>query len=134
MGYKALYRVWRPKTFEELKGQDHITEMLKNQIKQQKVAHAYLFSGPRGTGKTSVAKIFARAVNCKNPIDGEPCGECESCKEILNENSIDVIEIDASNMDEAIEKLQSIIDEEYTDDRSLKEAIIYEVVNKTKVI
>ncbi|MEZ4357307.1 MAG: DNA polymerase III subunit gamma/tau [Eubacteriales bacterium] len=107
MGYKALYRVWRPKTFAELKGQDHITEILKNQIKQEKIAHAYLFSGPRGTGKTSVAKIFARAVNCKNPVDGEPCGECESCKEILNENSIDVIEIDAAS-NNGVENIRDI--------------------------
>lgn len=107
MAYKALYRVWRPKNFSELKGQDHITEILKNQIKQQKIAHAYLFSGPRGTGKTSVAKIFARAVNCLNSIDGEPCGKCEKCSEILNETSIDVIEIDAAS-NNGVENIRDI--------------------------
>ena len=82
MSYQALYRKWRPVTFEDVKGQDHIVTTLKNQIKLDRVGHAYLFCGTRGTGKTTVAKIFAKAVNCENPVDGSPCGECPTCKAI----------------------------------------------------
>ena len=97
MGYKALYRKWRPKIFEDVIGQEHIVKTLKNQILTQNIAHAYLFSGTRGTGKTSTAKIFARAVNCLNQLDANPCNECEVCKDILNESIMDVIEIDAAS-------------------------------------
>ncbi|QUH25163.1 DNA polymerase III subunit gamma/tau [Serpentinicella alkaliphila] len=97
MGYKALYRKWRPKVFEDVIGQEHIVKTLKNQILTQNIAHAYLFSGTRGTGKTSTAKIFARAVNCLNQLDANPCNECEVCKDILNESIMDVIEIDAAS-------------------------------------
>ncbi|HBM75367.1 MAG TPA: DNA polymerase III subunit gamma/tau [Clostridiaceae bacterium] len=97
MSYIALYREWRPKTFSSIVGQEHITQILKNQIKQQRIAHAYLFCGTRGTGKTSTAKVMAKAVNCLHPIDGEPCGECEICRGIDNGNMIDVIEIDAAS-------------------------------------
>ena len=97
MSYTALYRKWRSKTFDEVKGQEPITEAFKNQIKTERIGHAYLFCGTRGTGKTSVAKIFARAVNCQNPINGNPCNECISCKSILNDSSMNVMEMDAAS-------------------------------------
>ena len=83
MAYTAIYRKFRPKTFSEIVGQDHIIKTLKNQINAGRVGHAYLFNGGRGAGKTSAAKILARAVNCLNPKDGEPCNECEVCKAML---------------------------------------------------
>ncbi|MEJ8554658.1 DNA polymerase III subunit gamma/tau [Tepidibacter sp. Z1-5] len=95
--HKALYRVYRPLKFEDVIGQEHITKTIKNQIDNDSIAHAYLFSGTRGTGKTSTAKIFARAVNCMNPDNHEPCNECEICKGILNDSIMDVIEIDAAS-------------------------------------
>ncbi|WP_434797906.1 DNA polymerase III subunit gamma/tau [Terrisporobacter vanillatitrophus] len=95
--HKALYRVYRPKTFEDVVGQEHIVKTLKNQIRNSNIGHAYLFSGTRGTGKTSTAKIFARAVNCLNPIDEEPCNECEICVDTLNDNIMDIVEIDAAS-------------------------------------
>lgn len=97
MAYMALYRKWRPNTFEEVKGQDHIVTTLRNQIKNNRIGHAYLFCGTRGTGKTSVAKLFAKAVNCEHPVDGSPCGECALCKSIANGTSMNVIEIDAAS-------------------------------------
>lgn len=95
--HKALYRTYRPQTFEDMVGQRHIIKTLKNQIKNDNVGHAYLFTGTRGTGKTSTAKIFARAVNCINPNDQEPCNKCEVCESILNDNTMDTIEIDAAS-------------------------------------
>lgn len=95
--HKALYRVYRPKTFEDVVGQEHIVKTLKNQIKNNNIGHAYLFSGTRGTGKTSTAKIFARAVNCLNSIDEEPCNQCEICVDTLNDNIMDIVEIDAAS-------------------------------------
>ncbi len=97
MAYQALYRKFRPKTFDDVMGQEHITTTLKNQIKNNNIAHAYLFSGTRGTGKTSTAKVFARAINCTNNSDGNPCNECEVCKGILDETIMDVIEMDAAS-------------------------------------
>jgi DNA polymerase-3 subunit gamma/tau len=97
MSYQALYRKWRPSTFEDVKGQDHIVNTLKNQIKLDRVGHAYLFCGTRGTGKTTIAKIFAKAVNCENPKDGSPCGECAMCKAIAAGASMNVTEIDAAS-------------------------------------
>ena len=94
MSYQALYRKFRPQEFEDVKGQDHIVTTLKNQIKADRIGHAYLFCGTRGTGKTTVAKIFAKAVNCEHPIDGSPCGECASCRAITEGSSMNVIEID----------------------------------------
>ena len=97
MSYTALYRKYRPVTFEEVSGQDHVTVTLRNQIRADRVGHAYLLTGSRGTGKTSVAKIFARAVNCEHPRDGSPCNECASCRSILADSSMNVIEIDAAS-------------------------------------
>ncbi|MBQ8298614.1 MAG: DNA polymerase III subunit gamma/tau [Clostridia bacterium] len=97
MAYVALYRKFRPHNFRDMVGQEHITKTLKNQIKNSRVAHAYLFSGGRGSGKTTTAKILARAVNCLNPIDGEPCNECEICKQALEGSLIDISEIDAAS-------------------------------------
>lgn len=97
MSYTALYRKWRPDSFESVKGQDHIVTTIKNQIKADRIGHAYLFCGTRGTGKTTIAKIFAKAVNCENPVDGSPCGECAMCKSIAANTSMNVIEIDAAS-------------------------------------
>ncbi len=97
MSYTALYRKFRPSTFEDVKGQDHIVTTLKNQIRADRIGHAYLFCGTRGTGKTTVAKILARAVNCEHPVDGSPCNECPTCKAILAGVSTNVIEIDAAS-------------------------------------
>ena len=97
MAYTALYRKFRPGEFEEVKGQGHIVTTLKNQIKADRIGHAYLFCGTRGTGKTTVAKIFAKAVNCEHPADGSPCGTCASCRAIAAGSSMNVIEIDAAS-------------------------------------
>lgn len=97
MSYTALYRKFRPQGFTDVKGQDHIVTTLKNQIKADRVGHAYLFCGTRGTGKTSIAKIFAKAANCESPLDGSPCGECALCRAIAAGTSMNVIEIDAAS-------------------------------------
>ena len=95
--YKALYRKYRSKTFDELYGQEAVVASLKNQVKNNEISHAYIFQGTRGTGKTSAAKILSRAVNCLHPVDGNPCNECENCKRILNESVLDVVEMDAAS-------------------------------------
>ena len=97
MSYMALYRKFRPSEFSEVRGQDHIVTTLKNQIKADRIGHAYLFCGTRGTGKTTVAKIFAKAVNCEHPVDGNPCGVCAACRSIAAGTSMNVIEIDAAS-------------------------------------
>ena len=97
MYYMALYRKWRPDTFEEVKGQDHVVTTLKNQIINNRIGHAFLFCGTRGTGKTSIAKLFAKAVNCEHPINGSPCNECTACRAIADGSSMNVIEIDAAS-------------------------------------
>ena len=107
MTYQALYRVWRPQTFTDVSGQGMITQTLKNAIRQGKSSHAYLFSGPRGTGKTSVAKIFAKAINCPNSTDGEPCNACSICEQITNGSLGDVIEIDAAS-NNGVEEIRDI--------------------------
>src|SRR3954463_3211302 len=95
--YQSLYRRYRPQRFEEVRGQDHVTRALRNAVREGHVAHAYLFSGPRGTGKTSTARILAKALNCTNLTDGEPCGECDSCIQIAAGSSLDVMELDAAS-------------------------------------
>ncbi|MBO4989007.1 MAG: DNA polymerase III subunit gamma/tau, partial [Clostridia bacterium] len=97
MAYLAFYRLFRPSTFSEVVRQEHIVKILTNQIEENKVGHAYLFCGPRGTGKTSVAKIFARAVNCEHPVGGSPCGKCPTCRALADPSNLDVIEIDAAS-------------------------------------
>ena len=110
MSYTALYRKFRPNCFEDVKGQDHIVTTLKNQINSGRIGHAYLFCGTRGTGKTTIAKIFARAVNCEHPVDGSPCGECPTCKAIANGSSMNVIEIDAAS-NNGVDSIREIVDE-----------------------
>ena len=110
MGYTALYREWRPKTFDDVVGQEHITTTLKNEIINDRIAHAYLFCGTRGTGKTSTAKVMAKALNCLNLQDGEPCNECEMCKKINEGLAIDVTELDAAS-NNGIDKIRDIIDD-----------------------
>lgn len=109
LAYTALYREWRPKTFTDVVGQEHITITLKNQIKNHRIAHAYLLCGTRGTGKTSTAKIFSKAVNCLNLQDGEPCNECEMCQKINSGLSIDVIEMDAASK-RRLEDIKDVIE------------------------
>lgn len=110
MAYTALYREWRPKTFYDVVGQEHITTTLKNQILNNRIAHAYLFCGTRGTGKTSTAKVFAKALNCLNLKDGEPCNECEMCRKINEGLAIDVTELDAAS-NNGVDKIRDIIDD-----------------------
>lgn len=109
MSYQALYRVWRPQRFEDIAGQEAVTRTLKNALEQHKSSHAYLFTGPRGTGKTSAAKIFAKAINCPNQQDGEPCNECELCQAITEGRLNDVIEIDAAS-NNGVEEIRDIRD------------------------
>ena len=110
MSYVALYRKFRPPVFEDVKGQDHIITTLKNQIRSDRVGHAYLFCGTRGTGKTSVVKILAKAVNCGNPVDGSPCGECPSCRAIGADASLNVVEMDAAS-NNGVDDIRNIIDQ-----------------------
>lgn len=97
MAYKALYRSYRPTTFKEVVGQKHVIQTLKNAISEKRTSHAYVFSGLRGIGKTTIARILAKAVNCLNPVDGEPCNECEHCKAIINNETTDILELDAAS-------------------------------------
>ncbi len=110
MSYTALYRKYRPVQFEDVKGQEHIVTTLKNQIQAERIGHAYLFCGTRGTGKTTVAKIFAKAVNCEHPINGSPCGTCASCRSIAAGTSMNVIEIDAAS-NNGVDNIREIRDE-----------------------
>lgn len=107
MSYQALYRVWRPQRFEDVAGQTAITQTLKNALSQNKTSHAYLFTGPRGTGKTSAAKIFAKAINCPHTKNGEPCNECDLCTQITQGSLGDVIEIDAAS-NNGVEEIRDI--------------------------
>ena len=110
MAYTALYRKFRPDSFADVKGQDHIVKTLKNQIMADRIGHAYLFCGTRGTGKTTIAKIFAKAVNCEHPVDGNPCNECASCRAIAAGSSMNVIEIDAAS-NNGVDNIREIRDE-----------------------
>lgn len=110
MGYTALYRKFRPLTFSEMVGQEHITKTLRNQITANRVGHAYLFNGSRGTGKTSAAKVLARSINCLNPKDGEPCNKCEICKGAINGSLTDIVEMDAAS-NNSVEDIRSIREE-----------------------
>ena len=96
MAHLALYRKFRPATFDAIVRQEHVVRVLVNQIERREVGHAYLFTGPRGTGKTSVARIFARAINCEHPVNGSPCGKCETCLALAG-GSLDIVEIDAAS-------------------------------------
>lgn len=109
MAYTSLYRQYRPDTFDKVIGQEHIVRTLKNQIKSGNIGHAYIFTGTRGTGKTSVAKIFARAVNCLNPNDGSPCGVCENCVELSSSGNFDILEIDAAS-NNSVDQIRELTD------------------------
>lgn len=108
--HKALYRKWRPQVFEDVIGQDYIVTVLKNQVATGKIGHAYLFTGTRGTGKTTCAKIFSKAVNCENSLSGDPCLECSNCKSIANSSAVDVVEIDAASHT-GVDNIRDIIEE-----------------------
>lgn len=109
MSYLALYRAFRPKTFDQIVGQEHIVRTLVNQIKNDKTGDAYLFTGARGTGKTTAAKVFARAINCLSPVNGSPCGECEVCKKLENPSNLDILEMDAASNNK-VENIRDIRD------------------------
>ena len=121
MSYVALYRKWRPDTFTEVKGQEHIVTTLKNQIKYSRIGHAYLFCGTRGTGKTTLAKIMAKAANCEHPVDGNPCNECESCRRIAGGQATNVVEIDAASNNDVdnIRQIQNAVNYSPSDSKYL---------------
>jgi len=110
MAYQALYRKWRPQTFEQVLGQTATVKTLRRQIEAGRIAHAYLFCGCRGTGKTTMAKLMSRAINCQNPHEGDPCGECEACRAIMNETTMDVLEMDAAS-NSRVEDMRELLEQ-----------------------
>ena len=120
--YQALYRKWRPRTFDEVVGQKHITETLKNQVKTGRLSHAYIFIGTRGTGKTTCARILARAVNCENPADGNPCGVCPACRGILDGSVLDVVELDAAS-NNSVDNVRALREEAVFSPASVKKRV-----------
>ena len=120
--YQALYRKWRPQTFDQVVGQQHITETLKNQVKTGRLSHAYIFIGTRGTGKTTCARILARAVNCEHPVDGNPCGECEACRGILDGSILDVVELDAAS-NNGVDNVRALREEAIFSPTSVKKRV-----------
>ena len=108
--YLALYRKYRPQTFEDVCGRDAIVRTLKNQINSGRIGHSYLFCGTRGTGKTTIAKIYAKAVNCEHPVDGNPCGECSTCRAIAENADLNVVEMDAAS-NNGVDDIRSIIEQ-----------------------
>ena len=120
--YQALYRKWRPKTFADVVGQEHITETLQRQVAEGRLSHAYLFTGTRGTGKTTCAKILARAVNCEHPVNGDPCNECPACRGILEGSVLDVLEIDAAS-NNGVDNIRDIRDESQYTPASVKKRV-----------
>lgn len=109
MAYKALYRTYRPTRFDEVVGQKHIIKILENAVSEGKISHAYIFSGLRGIGKTTIARIFAKAVNCTNPQNGEPCNECPNCRAIMNDETTDVVELDAAS-NNGVDQMREILE------------------------
>ena len=120
--YQALYRKWRPQTFDDVVGQEHITSTLKRQVQTGRLSHAYLFSGTRGTGKTTCARILARAVNCEHPVDGNPCNRCASCRGILDESILDVVELDAASHN-GVDDVRALRDEAVFSPASVKKRV-----------
>ena len=117
--YQALYRKWRPKSFADVVGQEHITETLRRQAAQGQLSHAYLFTGTRGTGKTTCAKILAKAVNCQHPVDGDPCNQCPACLGIDNGSLLDVLELDAAS-NNGVDQVRALRDEAVYSPASVK--------------
>ena len=107
--YQALYRKWRPRTLSEMVGQEAVIRTLRHQVASGRIAHAYLFCGSHGTGKTSAAKIMARAINCEHPVDGDPCMECASCKALMEDASLDVFEMDAAS-NSRVEEIRDLLE------------------------
>ena len=120
--YQALYRKWRPQTFDEVVGQQHITETLKNQVKSGRLSHAYIFIGTRGTGKTTCARILAKAVNCEHPVDGNPCGVCRSCRGIADGSVLDVVELDAAS-NNSVDNVRALREEAVFSPASVKKRV-----------
>ncbi|MFQ9127890.1 MAG: DNA polymerase III subunit gamma/tau [Butyricicoccaceae bacterium] len=127
--YQALYRKWRPQTFADVIGQQHITDTLRAQLQSGRLSHAYLFTGTRGTGKTTCAKILARAVNCEHPVNGDPCNECAACRGILDGSVLDVTEIDAAS-NNGVDNIRDLRDEtRYTPAQVKKRVFIIDEVH-----
>ena len=120
--YQALYRKWRPQTFDEVVGQSHITQTLKNQVKSGRLSHAYIFIGTRGTGKTTCARILAKAVNCENPVDGNPCGVCPACRGISEGSVLDVVELDAAS-NNSVDNVRALREEAVFSPASVKKRV-----------